>query len=276
MIDENGIMICDVCGTTCNEKIVQWVGRANMHLCSKHKKQIYEYGKITDSTARTTHDRNEYILHDDYAEMVLRDRRNNIVGYAKIDLDDVEKCKQQKWSYPKKTSSTQKYVRAKNTKINISLQRYILGYDGPLVVDHINRDTLDNRKSNLRIVTVAENTANNGHPGIYQIANGKWKVKLRRYGKHYYSYGAGFDTYEEAVVFRDSILSFVENHKDELRKEFEYDRKTQLPGTVLCPNGKWQATYCIDGKQIRVSGFPTSEAAANYRAKMIGVITHAG
>lgn len=209
MINNEGIMICDVCGITSNDKRIQWVGRANMHLCSKHKKQIYEYGKIIDPTDRTTHDTNEYVLFDDHAEMVIRDKRNNIIANALIDLDDVDRCKLQKWSMCKKPEGPS-YIRAKNTRINIALHRYILGYNGPLVVDHINRNTLDNRKSNLRIATVAENTANNGHPGIYQVSSGKWKVKLRRYGKQYYSYGSGFDSYEDAVKYRDNILDYVE------------------------------------------------------------------
>lgn len=272
---KDNIMICDVCGVTSEEKIIQYVARAGMHLCSKHKKQIYEYGKITDPTARTTHDRNEYILHDDYAEMVLRDRRNNIVGYAKIDLEDVEKCKQQKWSYPKKTSSTQKYVRAKNTKINISLQRYILGYDGPLVVDHINRDTLDNRKCNLRIVTRAENLANNKYDGVYQTQNGMWKVKIIRYGKEFYSRGYGFKTRDDAISYRDEVLKYVDEHRDELKQEFEQKRIGRPTGVTLQPNGTWRASYYIDGERIRESGFPTMEAAANRRAEMMEAMHNA-
>ena len=273
---KDNIMICDVCGATSDEKIIQYVTRAGMHLCSKHKKQIYEYGKITDPTARTTHDRNEYILHDDYAEMVLRDRRNNIVGYAKIDLEDVEKCKQQKWSYPKTDSKKcKKYVRAKSTKINVSLQRYILNYDGPLDVDHINRDTLDNRKSNLRIVSRTVNCSNNGHEGVYKSGN-RWRVKLTRYGKIYYSYGCGFDTKEEAIEYRDNILEDIEANKEQLQREFDEARKGCPTGVTRTPNGTWRATYYVNGQRIRESGFPTMEAAANRRAEMIGVMTNAG
>lgn len=275
-IIENGneIAVCDVCGVTSNDKIVAWVGRVGMHLCSKHKKQIYEYGRITDPTSRTTHDKNEYIIHDDYAEMVLRDRENNIVGYAKIDIEDVEKCKQQKWSMPHTTDFKQ-YVRAKNTKINVPLHRYILGYDGPLDVDHINRDTLDNRKSNLRIVSRTVNCSNNGHEGVYK--HGKtWRVKLTRYGKIFYSYGCGFDTKEEAVAYRDEILKYVEDHKEELQAEFDELREGCPVGVSRTPNGKWRATYYLHGKRIREGGFDTMEAAANRRAEMIGGVTNAG
>ena len=265
---------CEICGATSDEKIVAWVKRANMFLCSKHKKQIYEYGKITDPTKRTTQDKNEYLLFDDHAEIVLRDRENNIVANAIIDLEDVDRCKQHKWSISKKNTN-KSYVRCKNTKENMSLQRFIMGYDGPLVVDHINRNTLDNRKNNLRIATVAENTANNGFSGIYKVASGRWKVKLRRYGKDYYSFGSGFETFDDAVKFRNDILAYVDKHRSELRKEFDDARAGRSAGVQLLPNGLWQATYCVGGKQIRESGFPTMEAAANRRAEMMEAMHNA-
>lgn len=271
---KDNIMICDICGATSNEKIIEYVTRAGMHLCSKHKKQIYEYGKITDPTARTTHDRNEYILHDDYAEMVLRDRQNNIIANALIDLDDVERCKLQKWSIGKKDPQKQ-YVRAKNAKISTSLQRYILNYDGPLDIDHINMNKLDNRKANLRIVTRAENLANNKFDGVYQTENGRWKVKIVRYGKEFYSRGSGFKTREEAIAYRDQVLQYVEEHRDELKQEFESARIGRPVGVCLLPNGTWRASYYVNGKRIRESGFPTMEAAANRRAEMMGVVVNA-
>jgi hypothetical protein len=44
----------------------------------------------------------------------------------------------------------------------IRMHRVVLGYDGPLDVDHVNRNALDNRRENLRIATRRENLLNRG------------------------------------------------------------------------------------------------------------------
>jgi hypothetical protein len=40
------------------------------------------------------------------------------------------------------------------------IHRVVMGYDGELFIDHINGNTLDNRKCNLRIATVQQNSQN--------------------------------------------------------------------------------------------------------------------
>lgn len=42
----------------------------------------------------------------------------------------------------------------------LRMHRVVLGYDGPLDVDHINRNPLDNRRENLRAVTRSVNAKN--------------------------------------------------------------------------------------------------------------------
>ena len=58
------------------------------------------------------------------------------------------------------------------------------------VIDHINHDTFDNRKSNLRIVTHRTNSCNmktntSGVPGVgYNKATKKWRAYYNKNNKH--------------------------------------------------------------------------------------------
>ena len=60
----------------------------------------------------------------------------------------------------------------------------------PLMVDHINHDTLDNRKSNLRVVTRSQNTLNRKTPTVSRGSICLVKRQHRSFwqvykGKHY-------------------------------------------------------------------------------------------
>lgn len=51
----------------------------------------------------------------------------------------------------------------KDKRGTIGLHRWVMGNPSGLQIDHINRNTLDNRKSNLRIVTCQQNSQNKGN-----------------------------------------------------------------------------------------------------------------
>src|SRR5690348_9287785 len=75
------------------------------------------------------------------------------------------------------------YLGMKKTK-RIGLHRWIMNDPEGLVVDHINNDTLDNRKMNLRVVTIQQNSQNragvssnntSGYRGVrYDKRSKKW------------------------------------------------------------------------------------------------------
>ena len=65
---------------------------------------MYNHGEIK----RTIYDRNEIILHEKYAEIILRDKYQNIVGKTIIDIEDVDKVKDLKWHI--KTSRNTNYA----------------------------------------------------------------------------------------------------------------------------------------------------------------------
>lgn len=92
-------------------------------------------------------------------------------------------------------------------RVDVRLHRWIMNPPSDKVVDHISRNTLDNRISNLRVVTVAENGQNrklsqpNSISGVRGVCpsgypNKKWKAAIKLNGRciHVGSY----ETIEEA------------------------------------------------------------------------------
>ena len=79
-------------------------------------------------------------------------------------------------------------------RITVRMHRHILGlkYNDGKIADHINRNGLDNRRSNLRIVSVSENNFNHGlrsdntsgHNGIcWDNSRNRWRVGIGTEGK---------------------------------------------------------------------------------------------
>ena len=78
-------------------------------------------------------------------------------------------------------------------------------------VDHINRDTTDNRFSNLRTVTTRVNCLNRSSfkGGVTQQASGNWRVRIRIDGKQQ-SLGT-YNTREEAMQVYANAFNLAEN-----------------------------------------------------------------
>lgn len=140
---------------------------------------------------------NKYIKKDNY-----------YVGYTSnthkkfyIDFDDYDNIKEHCW-YEMNTG----YCATKiNGKI-ITLHKYLMNKGK--IVDHINRNKLDNRKNNLRYVNSQQNAMNkskqsnntSGVTGVFYCKNRKKWVSQITINKK--SYIKRFDTKEEAIKFR--------------------------------------------------------------------------
>jgi hypothetical protein len=152
--------VCDVCGRKINKKICL----RGYTLCSKHMHQLYKYGKFLDNIQRTNSDLNDYTIdrNEQTACFNMYNQKNLFTKSFIIDLEDIEKVKYHKWrlgnnSYPITGLPAKKTVR--------TVGHVILGLDSRdtgSVIDHINGNTLDNRKSNLRIITQQQNLLNKG------------------------------------------------------------------------------------------------------------------
>lgn len=110
---------------------------------------------------------------------------NKIIAFCKteilIDSEDFNFLNQYKWSLKKdcKTSYAQTWIKENNKWKRIVMHRLLLNPPPKIKVDHINRNGLDNRRSNLRLVTNSESAINRstfknnkvGHKGIHKSKN---------------------------------------------------------------------------------------------------------
>lgn len=90
---------------------------------------------------------------------------NSTNGYEiKVDDEDFEWLNQWKWNVAerKRYKQVQRSIWHKDTKKKdvVLIHRQIMGFPKEMHVDHINHDTLDNCRNNLRICTVTQNNRN--------------------------------------------------------------------------------------------------------------------
>lgn len=143
--------VCEACG----EKALYFY-KNSMYLCKRHISQMNRLGKILK---RTKNDVNEILIYDNFAEIILYDIKSEEVGRAVIDISDINKIKNNKW-YLREDG----YVATNNYNEEYQfLHCAILGIKpDDCVIDHIDRNRLNNHKSNLRIANYSENGANKG------------------------------------------------------------------------------------------------------------------
>ena len=105
--------------------------------------------------------------------------------YFICDVEDLKYVELRTW-YKKKCGKG--YAASHINYKTVFFHRIVMNASEGMDVDHINHNTLDNRKSNLREVTHAENTWNREKKskygtGIYKDKNGYFVVNLGR--SHY-------------------------------------------------------------------------------------------
>jgi len=111
---------------------------------------------------------------------------------AIVDESDFEHLSKFKW-FAVECHINKFYAARKENKKNLYMHREILGLEGKQVhCDHINGDSLDNRRTNIRACTPSENGRNrtlpsnntSGFKGVSHYKNfGKWGARIKIYGK---------------------------------------------------------------------------------------------
>lgn len=146
-------------------------------------------------------------------KLPLRDRDGNVKAYAYISPEDGW-AREFRWTLWSAGYAARRVGPAKNRKL-ILLHRQIMGLEegDALAVDHINRERLDNRRTNLRVIPRWANAQNlpahtrggsrpSAHRGVtWNAAAGKWRVSHTFKGKSIYA-GSFDDESEAATVAR--------------------------------------------------------------------------
>ena len=147
---------------------------------------------------------------------------SKIIDWAWVDDDDWKTLRRYRWwltdGYPART------IREGDGKTTMLLHREVMGVPNgdPIEVDHIDRDRLNARKSNLRRASRWQNEGNKPRPddyssrtvGVTRVGE-KWKAQASLDGQ--YVYLGTFDTEPEAVEAR---ARWEAVHRTEDRSEF--------------------------------------------------------
>lgn len=139
--------------------------------------------------------RNTYETLGDVTIIHLQNR-HGIALQTLIDTEDLQKVMSFPNSWYAQQPDTNHYVCGNRQGSLVKLHRYIMSAPKGLMVDHINGNTLDNRKNNLRIVTSSENQQNrrgaqrNSKSGVRGVCwhkqRGKWTTRIRINGQRIY------------------------------------------------------------------------------------------
>lgn len=124
-----------------------------------------------------------------------------------------------------KNSNWKQYLRSYNyinkKQIQLLLHRFIMNPKPNEEVDHINGDTFDNRRENLRICTTAENVRNaskrkdNTHTykgTVFVKRLNRWRARIQVNGKRYCS-PKTYETEKEAAdKFNEMAILYHKNY----------------------------------------------------------------
>lgn len=133
---------------------------------------------------------------------------------AIIDNEDFDLVSQFKWRAQQNHNT---WYAVSSHDPNQYMHRMILSCPRGSIVDHINKDGLDNRRCNLRIASLAENRFNarlsknntSGFTGVcFEKRTGKWvaSVSTRAFGENRRIHIGMFWSKEEAASARDAFL----------------------------------------------------------------------
>lgn len=216
---------CDVCGELFYKK-PRYIREDKHHYCSK-KCQNKGQQRL-----------NVIVEKEDYAEIHITKGEKLII--VLIDKDDIEKAQKVKWIAQYDKTIDNYYITGwekdnYENRQRFRLHRFLTDCPKGHVVDHINRNTCDNRKSNLKVCTQIENANNkgwyknntSGYKNIRKVNKNakKWELEIKR-NKKVVLYKKGYDL-QELIRLRDEFLE-AEKNGTQIKEQKEENPQLKL------------------------------------------------
>ena len=163
--------------------------------------------------------KNKYEILGGITKIYIRFKLN--IFEVLIDTDDLPLVSSVKttWNLNRNRTGHFDGVRTKvqNNKKRVQywMHRLIVGFEGEGIVDHINGNVFDNRRSNLRIVNGSTNSQNSkiisrnksGVRNIY-LENGRYRVRFK-INNHTKSFGS-YSTLQEAHIVSEKMRKTIQ------------------------------------------------------------------
>lgn len=196
-------------------------------------------------------------------------------GVTLIDAEDLPKIKGHKWY------QHMGYARARVAHGELHMSHMIMPCPDGMFIDHINRNKLDNRKANLRVVTRSQNNANRSsfknstsvYKGVHwNKKSGLWEATIKKDG-HQISLGmfdnevaaaSAYNANARKIWGEYAVLNDIEEVDYRKLRCFKKSANPQSRylGVTKHSCGKWTARLTVDGKRKTLGYFTREEDAA--------------
>lgn len=187
--------------------------------------------RIKNTIYKTKNKKNRYEFVGDY---VIGYDCNDVPFY--FDKEDYEAVSKYRWLVYK-TGYVRSIINGKNTSMHRFLFRDLLSLEEnhEKVIDHINHNTTDNRKCNLRIATLEENSRNNRNhkhdvddeyvQGVsYREDYDLWYATININGKQKYLGGS---------KNKDDVVAKRKDAEEQIYNEFSYNQSMKQAEAIL-------------------------------------------
>lgn len=166
-------------------------------ICSSGNLKTHKYSKCNCNKLKP----NIYEEHDNYYKVFLNQDDNR---FFLIDKEDYPIVSQYKWCLDHDNYIVNKEIKLHNFVYDKEISN---GY----IIDHINGNPFDNRKSNLRLCTHSQNSCNqrlnikntSGHKGVwFDKKHNKWCASIKVNNKNIWL--GRYDEFKDAVKVREN------------------------------------------------------------------------